>query len=405
MKIKTLSLHNWRSVKDLNVCFQDMMIFIGQNNHGKSNILSSILFFFGQIGLDPLDFNGDANELFVEVTFSDLDEADRRTFRKYVTTDGTLRVRKQASKESGFEYHGYVEAPNLEWLREETIGDYASREKAASLPLADLLPQTGRITKDAFIQAQQRYIQEHKAEITFKYELETGPFLGAKNVAKGIFGEVYFIPSVKRAIDELTTKGNSVFGELYSRVITKMSETNVEFREAKQKIMSLMKILNRKTDEGEPNDLRPPELTAFEQSLQKELDNWNTTVDVEITPPNVDDVLKVGTAVWVDDGIRTDISRKGQGLQRGLIFALIKALAKVSREEAQFESGGSSPDSADEQKLARKASRSAYFIMEEPELYLHPQAQREFYESLSALSKAENQVVLCTHSSSFLNLE
>ena len=405
MKMGMLTLHNWRSVKDLGVRLQDMMIFIGQNNHGKSNILSSILFFFGQVGLDPLDFNADSSELFVEVTFGDLDEIDRTTFRKYVTADNTMRIRKQATKGDGFEYHGYGETPNIDWLREEKIGDYTSREIAATLPLANLLPQAGRISKEAFAQAQEKYIQEHKAEINFAYELETGPFMGAKNVAQGIFGELYFVPSVKRAIEELTPRGSSVFGGLYSRVITKMSETNAEFKDAKQRIIALMKILNRTTEDGKPNERRPPELTAFEQSLQKELDNWNTAVDVEITPPNVDDVLKVGTTVWVDDGIRTDISRKGQGLQRALIFALVKALAKVTREEAQTVEDSRQPDSTDQQRLSRKASRSAYFIMEEPELYLHPQAQREFYESLTQLSKAENQVILCTHSSSFLNLE
>lgn len=43
--------------------------------------------------------------------------------------------------------------------------------------------------------------------------------------------------------------------------------------------------------------------------------------------------------------------------------------------------------------------------MEEPELYLHPQAQRELFDSLVELSTGENQVILCTHSSSFISLD
>ena len=65
-------------------------------------------------------------------------------------------------------------------------------------------------------------------------------FFDAKNVAKGIFGDVYFVPSVKKAEDDLFTKGRSVFNALYERVINKMSEANQEFREAKNNIMSLM---------------------------------------------------------------------------------------------------------------------------------------------------------------------
>ena len=49
-------------------------------------------------------------------------------------------------------------------------------------------------------------------------------------------------------------------------------------------------------------------------------------------------------------------------------------------------------------------SQSTYFILEEPELYLHPQAQRSLFDSLQELS-AENQVLLCTHSSSFINID
>ena len=56
-------------------------------------------------------------------------------------------------------------------------------------------------------------------------------------------------------------------------------------------------------------------------------------------------------------------------------------------------------------KSKRKSSNSAYFIFEEPELYLHPQGQRELFSTLVDLSHMDNQVLICTHSSSFINLE
>jgi CRISPR-associated exonuclease Cas4 len=178
-----------------------------------------------------------------------------------------------------------------------------------------------------------------------------------------------------------------------------MSESNEEFREAKNRISSLIRILNKTKEDGTENTSRPRELTDFEKSLQSELVNWNTTIDVEIIPPNLDDIFKVGATVWLNDGIRTDVSRKGQGLQRALIFALVRSLAQFTRQ--QYES---TPE-AGEEVVARKKSKSTYFILEEPELYLHPQAQRELFDSLVALSKGESQVVLCTHSSSFISLE
>lgn len=43
MKIEKISIKNWRSIRDQVVKAQDLMVIIGQNNHGKSNLLSSIL--------------------------------------------------------------------------------------------------------------------------------------------------------------------------------------------------------------------------------------------------------------------------------------------------------------------------------------------------------------------------
>jgi len=402
VKIREVKIHNWRSICDLTLTTEDLMIFIGQNNHGKSNIMSAMLFFFGEISIDNLDFHRNSNETFVEILFTELDETDETTFKKYITAKKTMRIRKKASREAGFSYHGYIEIPAEEWLHEESIGKYSKREDAEKLPLVNFLPESGRITKENFKQAQDQYIQEHHNNLNFTYELEPGPFLGAKNVAKAIFGDVYFVPSVKKAEDDLSTKGKSVFSALYARVLNKMSETNAQFREAKERIASLMRILNRMNEDGSENRERPIELTSFEETLQKELENWNTKIDVEITPPNIDDIFKVGATVWVDDGIRTDVSRKGQGLQRALIFALIHALAKLTRHERENTQRGNEDSEAT--TAARKASRSSYFFFEEPELYLHPQAQRELFESLLQLSRGDSQVLLCTHSSSFISL-
>lgn len=406
MKICKVEIFNWRSIVHESIDFNDLMIFIGQNNHGKSNVLSALLFFFGEIGLQDLDFNNTSEELWVEIEFSDLNEEEISTFRKYVTSSNTLKVRKFAIKEEGFSYHGYLQEPNKDWLREENISNYTARETAQELPLYEYLPESGRITKDAFRQAQIEYIQNHNETISFEYNLESSNFLGAKNVAKGIFGDLFFIPSIKRASDELSTKGNSVFGQLYSRVINKMSESDPKFIEAKQKISELSKILNKTTDDGEPNQDRPTDLTSLEALLDEELKSWEAKIDIQITPPNVDEIFRVGASVWVDDGIKTDIERKGHGLQRALIFALLRSWSKILKEDRER-----AQESENEEKVVgtkthnRKASKATYFIFEEPELFLHHQAQRELFSSLVALSKDKNQIVLCTHSSSFLGLE
>jgi len=59
-----------------------------------------------------------------------------------------------------------------------------------------------------------------------------------------------------------------------------------------------------------------------------------------------------------------------------------------------------------EEELApRKQSESVIFAMEEPELFLHPHAQRRLAASLRDIAESpEHQVFLCTHSTHFVDL-
>src|SRR5690606_13355840 len=341
--------------------FNDLMIFIGQNNDGKSNILSAILFFFGEIGLQDMDFNQGSSELWIEVEFGELTDRERVTFQKYVTASNTIKVRNTAIKGGAFSYHRYLEEAEEDWLKESKASEYTSREKAKELPLYDLLPESGRLTKEVLITTQKQYIEAHISDISFSYTLESSNFLGVKNVAKGSLGDVFFIPSIKKAADELSPKSNSLFGQLYSRVISKIAETDENYKEAKRQIRELSKVLNKTTEDEQPNPNRPQELSLLENLLEEELKSWNSKIDIQIEPPNVDEIFKLGASVWIDDGVRTDIERKGHGLQRALIFALIRAWAKTLKEENKV-------DGSEDTIVVsgRKGSKSAYFIFEEP---------------------------------------
>ncbi|GAL02933.1 predicted ATP-dependent endonuclease OLD family [Photobacterium aphoticum] len=394
MKIKNIEIVNWRSIKQLNMDFEDLMIMIGQNNHGKSNVLNAILFFFGEIKPQSLDFNEEQGELYVEVTFDELDQSDLSTFSKYVTATNTIKVRKSATISGGLLYQGYTQTPVDEWLQESNASSYTNRTIASSIPFYEFLPETGRLTQAMIKEAQTTYIEENIASINFRYELEETNFLGAKNVAKGIFGDVFHIPAMKVSSDDYSNKDSSLFGKLYGRIISELSDTNPDWIDAKNRMSGLFGLLNKIDSNGNENSLRPSELDTFEESLNGHLSDWGANVELEVLSPNVDDVFRSNTQVWVNDGFRTDISRKGSGLQRALSFALIKAFADKLRQQQESE-----------QEVSRSSSRSMFFILEEPELYLHPQAQRALLDSLISLSNSGAQVVLCTHSSSLIDLK
>ena len=153
MKIKKNQIKNWRSIVNETIEFNELMIFIGQNNHGKSNVLNALLFFFGEIGCQDLDYHEGSTELFVEVTFGDLNESEQTTFKKYVSADNSIKVRKSNSKDTGTIYQGWIQSPEDLWLQENNILEYKKRDVASELPLIDFLPETGRITGDDFKKA------------------------------------------------------------------------------------------------------------------------------------------------------------------------------------------------------------------------------------------------------------
>lgn len=406
MKIRRVNIHNWRSIRDVEIDFRDLMVIIGQNNHGKSNVLSSLLFFFGEISCSEHDFTRGTEELYVEVLFSDLDEDDKRQFAKYLTIEGTITVRKRVvGKNAAAEYRGYCQIPEEDCLKEERISEFNKKELHDTLPFKSLLPDKGRITKETFLKAQRDYVAQNLETVRLNYELEETPFMGERNVAQGIFGQVFFVPAVKNAMEEFSSKGKSIFSQLLTNVINEMSSHNEIYRDVKDRVRNLTEKLNKKISDGTLNSDRPEQISELEKGLESELANWNTKIDIEITPPNVDDVLRLGTNVWIDDGVPTDVNRKGHGLQRALIFALIKAWAKVTKSQREKAHEATEEGEGEEYRASRKVSESTYFIFEEPELYLHPQAQRELYDSLKQLSNAGNQVVLSTHSSSFIELE
>lgn len=393
MKIKTIEIENWRSIKNMKISAQDLMIIIGQNNHGKSNLLSAILFFFGEIKHQDLDFSQGSKELFIDIEFSELDDQDKKTFEKYITQQETIKVRKVAYLGGSFEYKGWIQNCSEDYLKEENAGNYTSRETANSLPFYPYLQSNGRLTKQHIIEAQQKYIKANIENLTFSYELEKTNFMGLKSVAKGIFGEVYFLPAIKNAADDFASKDTSVFSKLLGEVVETMSQHNEDWQGTKQQLANLFSKFSKYID-GVENTERPKQLSDLENELSKELLSWNACFDIELNIPDIDSVLKSNASVWINDGTRTDIARKGHGLQRAVTIALIQLIAKRQLQSHQ-----------DSETTNRKVSKSRYFIFEEPELYLHPQAQRTLFDSFVDLSNTGSQVILCTHSSNLINID
>lgn len=91
--------------------------------------------------------------------------------------------------------------------------------------------------------------------------------------------------------------------------------------------------------------------------------------------PSVNDLLKKGTILSTEKGTTTDISEKGNGLQRALALAIIQVYSNLGNKNENIQ-----------------------YLIDEPEIYLHPKAQDLLMESLINLSNNGNQIFITTHS-------
>ena len=402
MRIKNMKVHNYRSIRDLELECLSQVIMLGPNNHGKSNLLSALDFALST-GAKPVEqdffvYRGEReNDFWVEMTFHELTEQEKKTFNKYVLYDGTICIRKTARLQNGsieVFYNGYVEQASEEWLHADKAGAYTSREKINQTPLKDLVAPSGRLTKTDIESAQREYIEQHRNELKFSRALEKGPLLGQKNVGGGVLPDFYLIPAVRDLTEEIKVKTTTTFGRLLIRAVREMAEDDPRFVKARKSLQDLVEALNARED----LDKQSNPLAKLEKSIEEELQSWGVTVDIEVTPPELERLFELGTDVHLNDGVKTTADRKGHGLQRAMIFALLRAWAKSLRDGKRKE--------GEEGVGPRKQSDSVIFAMEEPELFLHPHAQRRLAASLREIANTpEHQVFVCTHSTYFVDLE
>ncbi len=404
MRIAHVHIHNHRSIRDLSFNTPEMVVLLGPNNHGKSNVLGAIEFALSTSAkVDKDDFfvfrAENDQELWVELTFTNLSEQETRTFTKYIRHDGSIRIRKSAqitaTGDIELGYRGYVEESDLWWLRASAYEQLDTLDKvraeAESVPeLASLLEGGGRITRQRLQDWQSAYIQQHRADLTFTEGLEDSPLLGPRNVAGGILPDFYLVPAVRDLSEETKVKTTTTFGRLLQRAIQEMAQHDTRFADLRNSMQQLIEELNARPEDP----TQQSRIARLEQDIGVELQAWGVNVSIEVTPPEMEKVFELGTQLHLDDGLKTPAERKGHGLQRAVLFALLRAWARTVRAPAI-----EGPTSA------RRASESIIFAIEEPELFLHPHAQRQLAQALRDIaSSPDHQVFICSHSTHFVNL-
>lgn len=370
------------------------MALVGRNNSGKSNVLKALqLFFDGTVrGVSDESFynNDTSHPIRIVVTFDQLSDWEKEQFTPWM--DGErLTVGRQIRcvGENSYEVMNLAikKVPDCEWLDPEQInGDNIKKWWAEKERL-----KIGDLDFVSFLGEMTPKVPEWKAkavEFTELYrdklplvERELENPKGYPGVLKGALPEFLFVPAVRDVTDEAKVLKTSPFGLLVNSVLEKISEEQKNI--IAERLKDIEKLLNRGADD------RIAEIQQIENRLNELMSELiECDIEIEMGLPQLKEVFGE-TKVYADDGVRTTIETKGHGLQRSMIFTILRAYAEI----AHLKKAGD-----------RAEQRSTVFAVEEPELYLHPQFQRTLMDVFQQIASTRDQIFYSTQSSLFVDI-
>jgi predicted ATP-dependent endonuclease of OLD family len=173
---------------------------------------------------------------------------------------------------------------------------------------------------------------------------------GIDNAIKDLFPEPIHIGAMENSEEDVSkSKSGTTIGKLLSEIIGPIEE---QYGDKVRTVLDGLKcILDA---DGEQ---RAPELIEFDKQVNEKLDAFfpDINVKVHVPTPELKEVFTKGTIkVYENKNTNgTDVSFLGHGAQRSIQMTLIRHLADI--------------------KLTKQDTTTTLLLIDEPELYLHPQ--------------------------------
>ena len=412
MRLCRFEIRNFKAIQHAVFEWDELVVFIGENNCGKSSVLAALSCFLSGSGIrDSSLFRSHLTsvENAIELTahFDELTQQEQ----EQVAVRGRMSGGKWILKKK-YWFDAGAEGDDQErggW--KEQLFSFSSRDVFAQWPnpdttwaafaadyqpLIEQIPERGARPSTATKDALRTLVKEHRPELVTPSAPEWMPNPGGggnwKSNANSVIPRAIFIKAVHDASDEINTKDGSTYGRLVNLIVERRLAQRPEMQALKTALDSVLQLFQ--PDEAHP-ERQADEIRELQARINQGLaDVIGGQAFIKTEPPELRSLVMPSTSLLIKDtlaGINTQVGHQGHGLQRTLVMTLLQLL---SEEQAAPQAG----DDVD------AVVRSTILLVEEPELYLHPQMERLMRDVLYRLSQGNIQVACCTHSPVFLDI-
>lgn len=393
MKIEKIEIKNFRSLQDVTIEPNNVLALVGQNNSGKSNVLKALELFFKaskpKVTKDLFYMRDENLKIVITLTFKDLTPWEKEKFSAWMCDDKLIVSRELtlADDSPNIDTYAFINLPKFEWLQDAKITTvniaewWKNKDKLVigdldfSSELGSSKPSVGQWK---IIAAE--FLEKNADKIPHELIKIKNP-KGYDGLLKEALTEFIYIPAVRDVTDEAKVGKYNPFGQLINSIFDKISDDN------KEEISKQLKTVENQLCSSSEGSL--DEIQEIENVLNEKMSDFmDCTIDLKMSVPQLKDIFN-RVEICANDGIRTNINEKGHGMQRSMIFSILRAYAELIHQRK-------AEDKANE--------RSTLFAIEEPELYLHPQSQRTLMSVLKEISEGNDQVIYSTHSNLFVDI-
>lgn len=399
MKLKTVRIRNFRCHKSMEIDIGSMHALVGSNNAGKSAVLRALDFLFNpspkRINEESFYFKDTSLRIEVEGLFTDLTEGETNDLQTYLRPDGSFHLIRTAEmvgededgsggdddRESkvSIQQHYCKPQPKIEWLNPAKIDSAAISEWWArraelvhkGVSFADTLG-TSRPGVGVWKEKAAEFAATNLTADDVEDKWVPNP-QGYAGVLKATLPHFELIPAVRDATDESKVTKTNPFGRLIYEIMRTLDDG------LRSEIATALKETTRRLNREGKAD-RAPMVKKIESTIRGFLaEVMPADLELQFQAPTVE-VLLTTPKIYVDDGFKGSVEGKGHGMQRAVIFAILRAYAKLITEKRD------------------KEKRTLILGVEEPELYMHPTAQRTVRRVFRAIADGGDQVLFSTHS-------